>query len=657
MKNIKRRSFIKNSAYFGAGMSLASKFAHADDNIPTHKTKTTAVVIGSGFAGSVAALRLGKAGISTIMVERGRNWVYNGPNSYPTVANTLGDGRTTWLDTVDAASGRMPVPKYTGMLERVYGMTDAINPQTGQPIPITGNCGAGLGGGSLVYGGVLLQPREDVFKKVFPNINYHEMNTKYYPRVLQKISGGTIPDAVLNTSNYSAHKTFMAEAAAAGMSITKGNVGFDWNIILKELNGELAPAASIGEYVYSCNSNAKNTLDKNYIAEAVRTGHVTVLTMHNVDTIDMNGRGRGRNHDHGRGHGHGRCDDDDDRDGRHYRVYCDVLDDVGNVINRHIIKCKYVFMAAGSFNTSKLLLKAKELGDLPSLNDQIGKHWGGNGDELMGRIRFDSAIGPIQGGPACIAAHDASNPIKPVAFMHSPSNTRLPGLPPTARLQLQAAMSVPDRLGELTYDAATDKPRIKWPKTANTLDAQAHLASLVKLPATNNLYLPGDALGSAIWHPLGGAVMGQATSDLGELYGQDNMFVIDGSLMPGSTACANPSLTIAANAERIMERLFRRFADDEGWLSVEKKRGPPPARPFYYMFFKRINNYQRDKVIAKYTTYSAPLPSSTHTGKPFERQFTRNHAAAISVMTTPLNTSIRGSQGVSKMPIAGNKVP
>ena len=49
--------------------------------------------------------------------------------------------------------------------------------------------------------------------------------------------------------------------------------------------------------------------------------------------------------------------------------------------------------------------------------------------------------------------------------------------------------------------------------------------------------------------------MGDACDDLGQVYGYKNLFVIDGALLPGSAATVNPSLTIAANAERIMEAL------------------------------------------------------------------------------------------------------
>lgn len=522
MKNFNRRKFIQGSSYLGAAAGLGSASAGASWwGIPTYKTKKKAVVIGSGFGGSVTALRLGEAGISTALLERGKYWAYQGDDTFPVIASSAeGDGRTTWLNDVDAASGQLPVSRYTGLLERVPGdTTDAI-------------CGAGLGGGSLVYGGVLLQPRRDLFEQVFPNIDYSRMDSVYYPRVLSLVSGGSIPEDILNHPSYAAKKVFIEGALAAGMEVTRGDVGFDWSVIRRELDGELTPAASAGEYVYGCNSNAKNTLDKNYIRKAALTGYVQVHTMHNVVTIKEDRR-------------------------RGYIVYCDVLNEQGGVLYRHEVSCKYLFMAAGSLNTPKLLLKAKALGDLTGVNDQVGQAWGNNGDELMGRLIYNPSVGPVQGGPPSIAAHDTANPIKTVGFMHSPSNQR-GELPEGLRMQLQLAMSVPDQLGSIAYDGATDQAYVTWPYDANALDRQAHIASLAKLPHVEQGLIPGENIGSsaAVWHPLGGAAMGQACSDLGELYGQPNVFVVDGALMPGSTAGANPSLTIAANAERMMEALI-----------------------------------------------------------------------------------------------------
>ncbi|WP_317929862.1 GMC oxidoreductase [Halioxenophilus sp. WMMB6] len=526
MKNINRRNFIKGSAYLGAASAAAGSVAAnatMGSLVPTYFSYRKCAVIGSGFGGSVAALRLGLAGKSTALIERGKYWQYQGEDTFPVVADAAlnGDGRTTWLGDVDGATGNYPVSRYTGLLERINGDT------THSVV------GAGLGGGSLVYGGVLLQPRRDLFEQVFPFINYDQMDSQYYPRVLSLVSGGTIPEDILNTNQYSAIKTFIDNATAAGLTVTRSHVGFNWNVIRKEVTGEINPFASVGEYVYGCNSNAKNTLDKNYINQAAATGKVSIFTLHNVTTVKQTW-------------------------GDSYEVHCEVLNELGDLLYRHVIYCQYLFMAAGAVNTPKLLLKAKALGDLTGLNDQVGQNWGGNGDELMGRLIYNPAVNPIQGGPPCVAAHDTNNPIKTVGFMHSPSSGGAQGLPDGVRLQLHMAMSVPDALGSVSYNPATNAAFVSYPEAANQLDRQAHYISLAKMQHLDNGVIPGSAIGSssAIWHPLGGAVMGAATSELGEVYGQSNLFVVDGSLMPGSTAAANPSLTIAANAERIMESLI-----------------------------------------------------------------------------------------------------
>jgi cholesterol oxidase len=60
-------------------------------------------------------------------------------------------------------------------------------------------------------------------------------------------------------------------------------------------------------------------------------------------------------------------------------------------------------------------------------------------------------------------------------------------------------------------------------------------------------------------HLLGGCPMGATPRDgvvdsLGRVFGADGLYVADGSIMPGPVG-ANPSLTIAAMAERIAERI------------------------------------------------------------------------------------------------------
>ena len=56
------------------------------------------------------------------------------------------------------------------------------------------------------------------------------------------------------------------------------------------------------------------------------------------------------------------------------------------------------------------------------------------------------------------------------------------------------------------------------------------------LDQTGGSDISGSAGKPSVWHPLGGAAMGDACDYLGHLYGYKNLFVIDGSLLPGSAA-------------------------------------------------------------------------------------------------------------------------
>ncbi|WP_296030428.1 GMC oxidoreductase [uncultured Alcanivorax sp.] len=504
-----RRHFIRRTAAAGAAATLFSPASHAGLFNKTRRSSRKAVVIGSGFGGSVASLRLAEAGIPVTLVERGRHWQYQGENSYPTL-NGLGLHELRY-DMLWQEPGRI-IPGSTGMLQYHLGGSIGVG------------VGAGLGGGSLVYGGVLLQPRREVFEQALPFLSYSDMDQIYYPRLLQKVSGGPIPDDILNTPNYTSMRVFIDNASRAGLDVVRSEVGFDWNVIREEVQGKRTPFASIGEYVFGCNSGAKNTLDRNYLADAQATGNVTIETLHNVSHIRRN------------------------RWSKRYEVHCEVVNDKGYVVGNHIIECQYLFMGAGAINTTKLLLKAKALGDIP-LNDGVGRAWGTNGDELMGRNNLDASTGAIQGGPPSIAAFDTRNPIKTTGFMHSPSPTSGDGT------QLQMGMCVSDQMSTASYNRFTDRIDFNWDTSANKPSHQALMHTMDKMLDTGG----GRLLDLGImgtWHPLGGAAMGEACDYNGKVLGTDNLFVVDGASIPGSSGAANPSLTIGANAERMMEQII-----------------------------------------------------------------------------------------------------
>ena len=70
-------------------------------------------------------------------------------------------------------------------------------------------------------------------------------------------------------------------------------------------------------------------------------------------------------------------------------------------------------------------------------------------------------------------------------------------------------------------------------------------------------YFNGKGYGDDFtYHPLGGAVYGLASDTTGRLKGYSNLYCLDGAAMPGFSCCANPALTIAALAERNMEKIL-----------------------------------------------------------------------------------------------------
>lgn len=505
MAAVTRRKFIRRSSLLVAGTAFGVGCSNGSGNDRGAGGAQHAIVIGTGFAGSVAALRLGEAGIPTTVMERGQQWPTSGTDVFPGL--DIGDRRTNW--TIPSGQADGAPAGYAGLLQTVAGESVSVQ------------CGACVGGGSLVYGGVLIQPLREVFTRLLPEISYDDMDAIYYPRVIRQFGAAPIPDDVLASATYTSHRVFIADSERAGFDVIRPNTSFDWDIIRKEIAAEIPPAASIGEYAFGCNSHAKLSTDKHYLRDAIATGNVELRSLTEVEMI--------RELDQG------------------YAVVCRRITAEGELQERYELRATHVFLAAGSMNTSKLLLKSQLAGELKGMNDRIGHGWGTNGDQLLANFAAPPVAAP-QGGPACVASIDRGNPDYPVTFMHSP----WPG-----PAQLQLAMSVPDELGQLTYDAATDAVRIGWSADGATPSALARRGSFDRLRTASGgaeLSLPAF-LGNTIWHPLGGTVMGDACDHLGQLYGYRNLFVVDGSLLPGSAAAVNPALTVAANAERVMAAL------------------------------------------------------------------------------------------------------
>lgn len=509
MASFTRRDFLRTAVAAGGSILLGGC-----QQIPTSERTHEAVVIGSGFGGAVAALRLAEAGVETAVLERGRKWTVAPP--YDTFPRMLSpDKRSAWLSHSTQFPG-LPFrvfSKYTGLVERVKG--------DGMDVIV----GAGVGGSSLVFGGMFLQPSQALFHQVFPQIPYSEMADVWFPKAKQGIGAAKIPDAILASQKYLSTQKYLQQAAAAGLDGQKIDCAVNWNVVAAEMAGAVPASASIGESVLGMNSGAKNSVDRNYLPAAEATGNVTILPLHVVKSIAVGPLG--------------------------YDVTCDRIDEQGNVVEYVIVHCAYLFLAAGSMGTSKLLVKAKTLGTLPALNPHVGKHWGNNGDRLFMRILWQSTGAP-QGGPACAAIFHHNNPVAPVTFEHGPNPLGI-----DLHLMAMLGMGIPQGEGHFTYDPGADKTTLHWPVDADLAARQAMKVTMDQLNAASGTIATIDMnlVDRYTYHPLGGAVLGKACDLYGRVLGHPKLYVVDASLIPGSTACCNPAWTVTALAERCMAKI------------------------------------------------------------------------------------------------------
>ena len=100
--------------------------------------------------------------------------------------------------------------------------------------------------------------------------------------------------------------------------------------------------------------------------------------------------------------------------------------------------------------------------------------------------------------------------------------------------------------------------KLRFPASAHgaALEEARRRVALVGTAAGAKSALDMTAADPSTFHPLGGAVIGKVCDRHGRVLGQKGLYVNDGALIPGSTACANPSLTIAALAERNIRQII-----------------------------------------------------------------------------------------------------
>ncbi|PSL08076.1 cholesterol oxidase [Haloactinopolyspora alba] len=529
-----------------------------------------ALVIGSGFGGAVAACRLAQAGVDVAIAERGRRWR---PGEFPRNLSRIDDG---WL------------------WQRGQGLYDAM------PLnDILAVRAAGYGGGSLVYANVAARPPDEVFDDAWPDSYTRAALDPYFDLASHMLDVRPVPPDP-RTGEPPPKSRFMA-AATDRLGAADGF--FHPNLALTfddhgpgQLNRFGVPQRGCvfcGECGIGCNVGAKNSLDHNYLALAERHGAAVGLRTEAIHIGRADGGYRVRLREYGHpGAG---------RDG----------------VDREVA-ARYVFLCAGALGSTELLLRSRDqYGTLPDLPEALGDGYSGNGDFLSFGAGTSEPFVPAAGPTITTATvmrtgtdaeekwfvlEDGGYSEHLATLIHSLRPSRLPAHAArsigTKTLRLfGGSRATADRLGEqpdtavllaMGRDRADGRIELKgrnkrlhvtWDVVRNSpLYAAERAMSGAVVRA-----LGGRTFGTPTWrlfrqpvtvHNLGGARMsdGPSTGVVdpdGEVFGHPGLFVLDGAALPGATG-SNPSLTIAAVAERCIETAVRTIIDDPAWSAPER---------------------------------------------------------------------------------------
>ncbi|MEV0521507.1 GMC oxidoreductase [Nonomuraea sp. NPDC050405] len=461
------------------------------------------------------------------MIEMGMAWDTPGSDGKIFCTTLEPDNRSYWLRTRTKA----PLNYFLGFpidrdISRYTGVLDAE-----EFSGITVYQGRGVGGGSLVNGGMAVTPKRENFAAILPSVNPGEMYDVYYPRAHAGLGVGTVDPAWFDSTEwYQFSRVGRKHAERSGFPFVFVPDVYDWNYMQQEAAGTATKSALAGEILYG-NNHGKKSLQKTYLAKARATGRVAISPLHKVTSVTPAAGGR-------------------------YTVVIEQINTNGDTTATKTVTADRVFFAAGSVGTSKLLVKLKATGALPNLNGEVGKGWGDNGNVMCGRANHVwDATGSHQSTIPCSgidnwAAGGAFAEIAPLPT----------GIETFASFYLSITKN-PNR-AQFTWNAATGAVELSW-QTAWKQPAIDMAKSIFdKINSKEGTIYRTDLFGTyKIWgdhltyHPLGGVVLNRATDNYGRLTGHPGLYVIDGSLIPGNTS-VNPFVTITALAERNIEKII-----------------------------------------------------------------------------------------------------
>ena len=296
------------------------------------------VVIGSGFGGSVAALRLTEKNYKVAILEAGKRF---NDKDFP---------KTSWRLRKFLFMPRLGL----NGIQRIHVLPDVLV-----------LAGAGVGGGSLVYANTLYKPPASYFEdKQWRDItNWDQELSPWYDQASRML--GVAQNPYFSASDKAMKQ--VADQMGVGHTFKLAPLGvyFGDGVGVKSKDpffGGVGPDRSgclqCGACMTGCRHNAKNTLPKNYLGLAESAG-AKVFPEHTVTKIEQ-------------------------------------LADGSWVVTarkssawfgkKRKFTAANVVVAAGTYNTQKLLHKMKSTGVLPKISDYLGRLSRTNSEALTGSI-------------------------------------------------------------------------------------------------------------------------------------------------------------------------------------------------------------------------------------------------------------------------------
>ncbi len=333
----------------------------------TDEVDTGVVVVGSGFGGSVTALRLSEKGYRVTVLEAGRRFTQE------TLPRTSWDLRAfLW----------MPRLGLTGM-QRITWLKDVVILS-----------GAGVGGGSLVYANTLYTPLPPFFADPqWAHITDWESELAPHYDQAQRMLG-VVENPTLTPSDRVFEK--VAKDMGVGETFHPTPVGVFFGEPGKEVDdpyfGGAGPrrvgCTQCGNCMIGCNVGAKNRLDTNYLYLAEKLGAV-VEPLTTVTAVRQ--------------------------EGDLWVVESVPTGKKGPVTRR---TAQHVVLAAGTLGTQKLLHAMRDTGVLPKLSPALGVKTRTNSEALLGAQATQVPTEPFNAGVAITSSFhpDAVTHVEPVRY-------------------------------------------------------------------------------------------------------------------------------------------------------------------------------------------------------------------------------------------------